>query len=83
MSFGRDFSNFSFFIKKHLDIFDRHVFYKLAVLTAIIIILVIFLGSNFLVLSTKYLNPAFAFEELPKIVIKTPKIRTLKKCIAI
>jgi hypothetical protein len=28
MSFGRDFSNFSFFIKKHLDIFDRQVFYK-------------------------------------------------------
>jgi hypothetical protein len=42
MSFGRDFSNFSFFIKKHLNIFDRQVFYKLAVLTAIIIILVIF-----------------------------------------
>ena len=47
MSFGRDFSNFSFFIKKHLDIFDRHVFYKLAVLTAIIIILVIFLALIF------------------------------------
>jgi hypothetical protein len=47
MSFGRDFSNFSFFIKKHLDIFDRQVFYKLAVLTAIIIILVIFLALIF------------------------------------
>ena len=49
MSFGRDFSNFSFFIKKHLDIFDRQVFYKLAVLTAIIIILVIFLALLFCV----------------------------------
>jgi hypothetical protein len=47
MSFGRDFSNFSFFIKKHLDLFDRIVFYKLAVPTAAIIILVIFLALIF------------------------------------
>ncbi len=47
MSFEKDFSNFSFFIKKHLDIFDRQAFYKLAVLTAIIFILVIFLALLF------------------------------------
>ena len=47
MAFGRDFSNFSFFIKKHLDVFDDRVFYKLAVLTAIIIVLVILLALIF------------------------------------
>jgi len=47
MSFRRDFSNFSFFIKKHLDIFDRQVFYKLAVLTAGIILLVFLLSLIF------------------------------------
>jgi hypothetical protein len=47
MSFRRDFSHFSFFIKTHLDIFDRQVFYKLAVLTAIIVILLILLAILF------------------------------------
>jgi hypothetical protein len=47
MSFRRDFSNFSYFIKKHLDLFDRRVFYKLSVLTAIIIVLVILLAILF------------------------------------
>lgn len=47
MTFGRDFSNFGYFIKKHLDVFNKQVFYKLAVLTAIIIFLVILLALLF------------------------------------
>jgi len=48
MTFGRDFSNFGYFIKKHLDVFNKQIFYKLVVLTAIIIFLVVFLALLFL-----------------------------------
>jgi hypothetical protein len=47
MTFGRDFSNFGHFIKKHLDVFDKQVFYKLVVLTAVFIFLVVFLALLF------------------------------------
>jgi hypothetical protein len=47
MAFGRDFSNFGLFIKKHLDVFNKQVLYKLVVLTAIIIFLVVFLALLF------------------------------------
>jgi len=47
MTFGRDFSNFGLFIKKHLDVFNRQVFYKLVVMTAVIIFLVVFLALLF------------------------------------
>jgi hypothetical protein len=49
MSFGRDFSNFSFFIKKHLNIFDRQVFYKLTVADSHYHYFGNFFGPNFLV----------------------------------
>lgn len=47
MTFWKDFSNFSFFIKKHLYIFDKNVFYKLALLTAFIIVLIVFFALLF------------------------------------
>ena len=47
MTFGRDFSNFGYFLKKHVDVFNKPVFYKLVVLTAIIIFLFVFLALLF------------------------------------